>query len=216
MIRTSSFAVKAGMSMLLFGPLLQGCSVGPKYKAPTPGAGLVPFHNLVETPSGNNPTPALDQWWTGFNDPMLVTIVQRALNQNLDLAASLERVNQARAVALGVGARLYPKGELDASATAERQSLQGNFGTVSKNAPGFKRDIFENTIGPAASWKSMWPEEFVTMRQRHEMKFKLLRRTALALASWSRPMLLTPICRFVAIKHESPLPETRSRRMSIC
>jgi NodT family efflux transporter outer membrane factor (OMF) lipoprotein len=153
MIWTSSFSVKAGMSMLLFGLLLQGCSVGPKHKAPTPGAGLVPFHNRVETPSGNNPAPVLDQWWTGFNDPMLVTIVQRALNQNLDLAASLERVNQARAVALGAGARLYPKGELDASATAERQSLQGNFGTVSKSAPGFKRDIFESSIGPAASWE---------------------------------------------------------------
>ena len=49
----------------------------------------------------------------GFHDPMLVTIVQRGLRQNLDLAASLERVNQARAVAAGAGARLYPTGELD-------------------------------------------------------------------------------------------------------
>jgi NodT family efflux transporter outer membrane factor (OMF) lipoprotein len=150
----SSFSIAASLSMLLFSLLLQGCSVGPKYNAPQPT--LAPFHNKVQTPdadSDNGGAAPLDQWWSGFNDPMLVTIVQRALNQNLDLAASLERVNQARAVAGGAGARLYPAGEFDASATAERQSLQGNFGTVARNVPSFRRDILEYTIGPAASWE---------------------------------------------------------------
>ena len=84
---------------------------------------------------------------------MLVTIVQRALMENLDLAASLERINQARAVAAGVGTRLYPAGELDATATAEHQSLQGNLGVIAKPVPTFRRNIHEYTIGPAASWE---------------------------------------------------------------
>jgi NodT family efflux transporter outer membrane factor (OMF) lipoprotein len=79
--------------------------------------------------------------------------VQRALSQNLDLAASIERVNQARAVAAGAGARLYPTGEFDASATIEHQSLESNLGTISRNVPTFRRNIREYTVGPAASWE---------------------------------------------------------------
>jgi hydrophobe/amphiphile efflux-1 (HAE1) family protein/NodT family efflux transporter outer membrane factor (OMF) lipoprotein len=141
--------------ILLLGMFLQGCSVGPKYKAPPPpGAELVPFHNKLEVSNfRDTPAPSLDEWWNGFKDPMLVTIVQRALNQNLDLAASLERVNQARAVALAAGARLFPTGELDASATTEHQSLEGNLGKISRNDPAFRRNIHEYTVGPAASWE---------------------------------------------------------------
>src|SRR3954468_24514742 len=89
----SSLATTVGL-ILLLSLFLQGCSVGPKYKAPPPpGAELAPFHNKLNVPdSRDKPVPSLDEWWNGFKDPMLVTIVQRALNQNLDLAASLERV----------------------------------------------------------------------------------------------------------------------------
>jgi NodT family efflux transporter outer membrane factor (OMF) lipoprotein len=154
MKRIRTFRIAANLGILLFGWLLQGCSVGPKYKAPQPA--LAPFHNKVRTPEGDGNsslTAPLDQWWSGFNDPMLVTIVQRALNENLDLAASLERVNQARAVAAGAGARLYPAGEFGATATAARQSLEGNLGTISSQVPSFRRDIHEYTIGPSASWE---------------------------------------------------------------
>jgi NodT family efflux transporter outer membrane factor (OMF) lipoprotein len=155
MIRTYKATARARWGSLLLILLLQGCSVGPKYKAPAPPvAALAPFHNGVEVTADNARTaPSLDQWWAGFNDSMLVTIVQRALSQNLDLAASLERVNQARAAAAGAGAKLYPTGELDASATAEHQSINGNLGTISRDVPAFRRDIHEFTIGPVASWE---------------------------------------------------------------
>lgn len=143
---------KAGLSGLVLSLLLEGCSVGPKYRAPTPA--LAPFHNVIESPaSGSRVSPTLDRWWNGFNDPMLVTVVERALGQNLDLAAALTRVNQARAAAAGAGAKLYPSGEFDASATIERQSLQGNLGTIASGVPTYRRDIREYAIGPAASWE---------------------------------------------------------------
>jgi len=66
-----------------------------------PSTNLAPFHNLAgasATKPGFSP-PRLETWWTGFNDPMLVTVVQRALDQNLDLAAAFARVRQARAAA---------------------------------------------------------------------------------------------------------------------
>ena len=152
-IPESALTTAAIVSVLVLSVFLQGCSVGPKYKAPS-GAALAPFHNRQESSdSGKTPAPSLDEWWTGFNDPMLVTIEQRALSQNLALAASLERVNQARAVAVGAGAKLYPTGELDAFATAEHQSLEGNLGNISRNVPSFRRNIHEYAIGPVASWE---------------------------------------------------------------
>jgi NodT family efflux transporter outer membrane factor (OMF) lipoprotein len=142
-----------GLSGLLLTLALQGCTVGPKYKGPPPPA-LAPFHNQVNPPEGNGAsvTP-LDRWWTGFNDPMLATVVLRALDQNLDLAAALARVNQARAAAAGAGAQLLPTTDFGATATAERQSLEGNLGTIASQVPTYRRDIHEYTLGPAASWE---------------------------------------------------------------
>jgi len=151
MSRAFSLICKPGLSGLLLSLLLEGCSVGPKYKAPAPA--LAQFHNHVDAPTRDAPKTPIDRWWTGFNDPILVTIVERALNQNLDLAASLARVSQARAAAAGAGAKLYPMGELGVSATAERQSLEGNLGSIAGGIPTFRRDIHEYTIGGAASWE---------------------------------------------------------------
>jgi NodT family efflux transporter outer membrane factor (OMF) lipoprotein len=129
------------------------CSVGPDYVAPK--TDLVPFHNLdaVAAQKTATPAPRLDRWWTGFNDPLLVTVVERALDQNLDLAASLARVQQARAAASAAGAQLLPTVDLDTSATAQRQSLNSPLGTISKNLPGYNRYQREYNVGPAASWE---------------------------------------------------------------
>src|SRR5712664_864720 len=54
---------------------------------------------------------------------MLVTVVQRALNQNLDLDAALARVRQARAAASGAGAELLPTADLGASATLSTRAF---------------------------------------------------------------------------------------------
>jgi len=96
--------------------------------------------------------PPLDHWWTGFNDPMLVTVVQRALNENLDLDAAFARVRQARATAASAGAQLLPTIDFNASRTYERQSLNGAFGSVAEDSPGFHRDGHEDVIGRSASW----------------------------------------------------------------
>jgi outer membrane protein TolC len=77
---------------------------------------------------------------------MLVTVVQRALDENLDLDAALARVRQARATASGAGAQLLPTVDLDASRTYEHQSLNGAFGSVANGSPGFHRDGHEDVI----------------------------------------------------------------------
>jgi NodT family efflux transporter outer membrane factor (OMF) lipoprotein len=131
---------------------LSGCAVGPDYHAPEPS--LQPFHN------GANPRPpdaateeALSAWWNEFNDPMLASIVNRALSQNLDLAASLARVEQSRAAAQAAGAELYPTFDFNGSATRQRQSLQSPLGSLARNLPGYDRNQKELVAGNTASWE---------------------------------------------------------------
>jgi hypothetical protein len=82
---------KMGPTSLLLSTALADCPVGPDYTAPK--TELAPFHNDADASSAQgHSAPPLDRWWTGFDDPMLVTVVQRTLNENLDLDAALARV----------------------------------------------------------------------------------------------------------------------------
>ena len=134
---------------------LVGCvhPVGPNYAKPP--IKPAPFHNLdaAKAVKTELPAPHLDTWWMGFDDPMLVTVVQRALDQNLDLAAAFERVTQARAAAAEAGAQLMPTADLEASATAQRQTGANLLGVIGNGFPGYRRNLREYTIGPAASWE---------------------------------------------------------------
>src|SRR6267142_6303847 len=126
--------VKSGFYLLLaFVALVEGCSVGPRYKAPPPT--IRPFHNPAPMRADGAPAPPLDTWWEGFGDPELTRIVQRALDQNLDLAASVTRVEQARAAAKEAGARLKPSGAVNAQSTSFRQSLESPTGRVAGTLP---------------------------------------------------------------------------------
>src|ERR1700719_2440583 len=118
----SQCAGKAMAMVLALNAGLAGCAVGPHYAKPT--TNLAPFHNLAGVSAAKPafPAPALETWWTGFNDPMLVTVVQRALDQNLDLAAAFARVRQARAAAAAAGAPLLPTAGFGATGTALHKS----------------------------------------------------------------------------------------------
>ena len=95
---------KMGLSSLALSTALAACTVGPDYTPPK--TELAPFHNAADASAAlGQSAPPLDRWWTGFDDPILVTVVQRALNENLDLDAAFARVRQARATAASAGAR---------------------------------------------------------------------------------------------------------------
>src|SRR5437773_1877348 len=123
------FTLRMGFALAL-AATLTGCAVGPKYHRPT--VNLEPFHNApsIEARTTSLPAPPLDQWWTGFRDPELTQIVKRALDQNLDLAAAMTRVQQARAAAQGAGARRMPSGNLYASTTTLYQSTESMTGRL--------------------------------------------------------------------------------------
>jgi NodT family efflux transporter outer membrane factor (OMF) lipoprotein len=144
---------KAIVSSLIIGAALAGCAVGPDYVAPE--TKLAPFHNkdAVASRQTTLAAPKLDNWWTGFNDPMLATVVQRALDQNLDLQASIARVAQARAAAQAAGAALLPTVDANASYTAEHQSTQSPLGALASAFPNYSRDQKDYVVGATASWE---------------------------------------------------------------
>lgn len=147
--RLSSTSVLAGVLLLALG----GCAVGPDYAEPT--SDLATFHSAdaVASRAAIAPAPQIDRWWEGFNDPELTRIVGQALGQNLDLAAALARVEQARAAAHEAGAQLLPSVNLSAQASRERQSLESPLGSIARHLPGYDRDHSLYDVGAAASWE---------------------------------------------------------------
>jgi NodT family efflux transporter outer membrane factor (OMF) lipoprotein len=143
---------KTSVSGVLLATILAACAVGPHYHRPQDD--LAPFHNKpVPVASSDSTEVSIDQWWIGFNDSMLAEVVQGALRQNLDLAASIARVQEARATAASAGAALLPTADLDASASYERQSLRSPLGEVASTVPDYSRSIRDYNVGPAASWE---------------------------------------------------------------
>jgi len=63
-----------------------------------------------------------EDWWTMFGDPKLGALMRQALEGNPSLRAAEARVRAARALADAAGASLYPRLDLDASATRQRIS----------------------------------------------------------------------------------------------
>ena len=152
-LATRSVAIRVGLA-LSFSAAVTGCRVGPNYRPPS--VQLQPFHNApsIEARTDAPPTTSLDQWWTGFQDPKLTEVVQRALRENLDLAASLARVQQARAAAKGAGAQRLPVGSAYGSTTSLRQSTESPFGRISPIIPGYDRNQNYYDLGISASWET--------------------------------------------------------------
>jgi multidrug efflux system outer membrane protein len=83
---------------------LAGCMVGPNFK---PSQTSVPstWIGIDGQPTG----PAdLVHWWTAFNDPNLTSLIDRAVNANLDLKQAESRLREARAARQVVSAGLWP------------------------------------------------------------------------------------------------------------
>jgi len=114
-----------------------GCTVGPNYRPPAPGALSVP-DTYYQRPAGTAPAD-LAQWWNQFDDPLLTRLIDDATAGNLDLAVASARLTQARESLVQARAGLVPT--VTGSAGAGR-----NFG------PGNDRSSF--SIGADAAWEA--------------------------------------------------------------
>lgn len=84
-------------TILLCTTLLSGCSLAPDYQRPE----ISP-----EVPAVAE--GAATDWWSGFNNPELGTLVHQSLVANNDVSAALHRIDEARASAKIAGASLLP------------------------------------------------------------------------------------------------------------
>jgi NodT family efflux transporter outer membrane factor (OMF) lipoprotein len=97
--------------------LLAGCTTfGPDYREPQMA---VPAYYMEPAANGKF---QLDHWWRGFGDAQLTTLVEQALEQNLDIEMAAARIREARAQEGVAGSGASPQLAAEASATRQRIS----------------------------------------------------------------------------------------------
>lgn len=135
--------------------LTAGCSVGPDYKEPA----LAMPAGWNEAPQkGVDTRPAdLARWWTAFEDPLLSSLVERALRSNLDLRIAESRIREARAARAVVAAGAWPTVDTSGSYTRSRSSenalnvpTQSGFGSGGSGIR-LERNLFD--AGFDANWE---------------------------------------------------------------
>jgi len=124
-IRNRQSAI-AGFGLLSCLLLLAGCAVGPDFKPPetaVPDQWVGPL-----PPPATSAELDLARWWVVFGDPKLTSLVERAVESNLDLKLAEARVRQARAARgitiSGLGPTLDASGSYRRSGTAAGSASQ--------------------------------------------------------------------------------------------
>ncbi|MCC9001795.1 MAG: efflux transporter outer membrane subunit [Candidatus Competibacter sp.] len=137
--------------------LLPGCAaVGPDYVAPEPatpatwqGAAAAKV-TVVRTAPDN-----LASWWRQLDDPTLTGLIERALQNSLDVRTAQAKLREARARRALAGANLFPTVTASATATQTQSSAEIGGGTT--------RNLYN--AGFDASWE---PDVFGGLRRSEE------------------------------------------------
>ncbi len=133
--------------------VVAGCAAAPGYRPPR-----------LDVPARWSEAPQVDvsaasadsSWWKAFDDPVLDSLVERALQANLDLQLAEARVREARARRGAASASQWPSIDARASGARERESKNAENpvlvhpdGTV--EPPGQAENLFQ--AGFDATWE---------------------------------------------------------------
>lgn len=146
--------VRAGLSipahaclvLMFYLMTLTGCAVGPDYqplKTAVPETWVGPVPETVSKPGLD-----LARWWTVFDDPQLVSLVERALASNLDLKLAESRIWQARAAR---GVSVAGSGPSVNAGGSFRRSLSSPGGIQGNPSEGITSSLYQ--IGFDAVWE---------------------------------------------------------------
>ena len=134
--------------------LLAGCAVGPSYVAPQMAAPPAFIGGpAVDANAERAAKVDLANWWRSFDDPLLASLVDRALAQNLDLQQARARVMQTRAALRYANADLLPSGQISGQASENYQSRETPQGRIASALPGFQREAQSYELDLGASWE---------------------------------------------------------------
>jgi NodT family efflux transporter outer membrane factor (OMF) lipoprotein len=150
--RFSRISVAIFFSMVMLSAL-SGCTVGPDYQKPKT---QMPAQ-WGEQSRGEATPVAVDitRWWTVFSDPVLDSLIQRAVAKNKDLIIAEARIREARAQRGVVAADGYPS--IDSSAVYSRSRSSENASPSSSGrggsggSPTEGSDLFQ--FGFDAAWE---------------------------------------------------------------
>lgn len=123
--------------VLLAGVLLGGCSVGPDYvrpDEPVPGQWRVDYGDAEDL--------AGSRWWRQFGDPVLDSLIEQAVRNNLDLKNAAAKVDQYL-------------GALDATRSQYFPQLSAGFDAGGKRMAGTTTESYQAALN--ASWElDLW------------------------------------------------------------
>ena len=133
--------------MCIFVLLLEACTVGPDYQKPQPN---VPSQWLEAEPKPSTVKQDFTHWWRGFQDEQLTVLIERALQNNLDMKAAKTRIQAARAQINATEAERWPS--VNASSAYQRQrispnALLGALGSIQGGSNGGNSGVL-STLGP--------------------------------------------------------------------
>jgi multidrug efflux system outer membrane protein len=110
------------IAVLSVSVFLSGCAVGPHYKAPQPAPAQ--FHAADKNLLAQEPPDA--RWWNQFEDPVLDSLIERALAANNSIRIASARLAEARAV--------FDERKLDRLPTV---TVEGSYQYSKQQIPGF-------------------------------------------------------------------------------
>jgi NodT family efflux transporter outer membrane factor (OMF) lipoprotein len=121
-----------------------GCAVGPRYERPEIAVPKAFSEGKAEAPA------SFARWWTGFRDPVLDSLVQRAVEGNLDVKIAAARIREARAArGIAISAAL-PQVTASGGYSRSKQLVARTDGVVLAEGSS-PRSVFE--AGFDASWE---------------------------------------------------------------
>ncbi|MAD01874.1 MAG: RND transporter [Pseudomonadales bacterium] len=122
--------------------MLTACAVSPDYQAPQ----SVPLASYSQADAAAEQQASEQRFWSGFNDPQLAALVDRALAQNLDVQTLLARYQGAEALLRGARRDRWP------SVTLQAAGGEQHLAEVERTDPNRER-VEQYSVGAVASWE---------------------------------------------------------------
>lgn len=141
--RTGSERLIGALSLAL---ALGACAVGPDYMPPSL---VLPAKFGAADQASTSAKPQLSRWWARFNDPLLNSLIEEAVQGNLDVATAKARVREARATYRQTVGTLFPTIRNTDSATRQKSTSKASGGSDASSS----QTVDQFQAGLDASWE---------------------------------------------------------------
>jgi len=152
----SKSRLKRSVAFWVFGMwvlLATGCLVGPNYHPPQVKM-PVKWEGVPATPATGTSVAVPEavgvvEWWQNFKDPVLDSLINQAVQANLNLQQAEARILQARAARSVTASGLWPT--VNASGSAARSRSPVSAGGSAQTVEAKARNLFQ--AGLDAAWE---------------------------------------------------------------